>query len=162
LHPKLHDYYRSKSVLDMAEFLATGSAIVTIVAAALHSARLLHDDFKKIKSAHENIKPVVDDLDSVVGILSSLETAARDPTVPKETLDMIGSGDVKAATENCNKVCKGFRDKLGRWMKHSTDGRLDLRDRFRIFLGEKDVLEFRAQLLACKGTFTITLQMEAM
>ncbi|TGO56217.1 hypothetical protein BOTNAR_0228g00170 [Botryotinia narcissicola] len=37
---------------------------------------------------------------------------------------------------------------------------MDWRDRFRVgFLAEKEVLEFNRQLVACKGTFTIALQM---
>ncbi|KAF7957819.1 hypothetical protein EAE96_003389 [Botrytis aclada] len=37
---------------------------------------------------------------------------------------------------------------------------MDWRDRFRVgFLAEKELLEFNRQLAACKGTFTIALQM---
>ncbi|TGO14880.1 hypothetical protein BTUL_0047g00420 [Botrytis tulipae] len=37
---------------------------------------------------------------------------------------------------------------------------MDWRDRFRVgFLGEKELLEFNRQLVACKGTFKIALQM---
>ncbi|TGO56216.1 hypothetical protein BOTNAR_0228g00160 [Botryotinia narcissicola] len=61
----------------MADVLATGSAVVGIIVAAFHSARLLHDDISAVRNAEETIKPLVDDLNSVVGVLSSLDATAK-------------------------------------------------------------------------------------
>ncbi|KAI9651285.1 hypothetical protein NHQ30_001323 [Ciborinia camelliae] len=144
----------------MAEVLATGSAVVGIIVAAVHSARLLRDDFSAVKNAGESIQPVIDDLSSVIQVLSSLDVTAQSSSQAEEVPNEIDNDNVKTAAQNCNKICTAFRGKLVKWIKHTNNEKMDWRDRFRVgFLGEKEVLEFNRQLVACKGTFTIALQM---
>lgn len=144
----------------MAEVLATGSAVVGIIVAAFHSARLLRDDFSAVKNAGETIQPIVDDLNSVIEVLSSLDVTAQRSNQAQGVPSEIDNENVKIAAQNCNKICTAFRGKLVKWIKHPKNDKMDWRDRFRIgFLAEKEVLEFSRQLVACKGTFTIALQM---
>ncbi|KAF7927506.1 uncharacterized protein EAE98_005888 [Botrytis deweyae] len=144
----------------MADVLATGSAVVGIIVAAFHSARLLHDDFSAVKNAGETIKPIVDDLNSVVGVLSSLDSTAKRSDQAQGVPSEIDNDNFKAAAKNCNRICTAFREKLVKWIRHPSNNKMDWRDRFRVgFLAEKELLEFNRQLVACKGTFTIALQM---
>ncbi|KAF7955087.1 uncharacterized protein EAE97_000346 [Botrytis byssoidea] len=144
----------------MADVLATGSAVVGIIVAAFHSARLLHDDFSAVRDAGETIKPLVDDLNSVVGVLSSLDATAKRSDQVQGVPSEIDNDNFKAAAKNCNKICTAFREKLVKWIRHPSNNKMDWRDRFRVgFLAEKELLEFNRQLVACKGTLTIALQM---
>ncbi|ATZ48122.1 hypothetical protein BCIN_03g03690 [Botrytis cinerea B05.10] len=61
----------------MADVLALESAVVGIIVAAFHSASLLHDDLSEVKMRVEAIKPIVGDLGSVVGVLSSLDATVK-------------------------------------------------------------------------------------
>jgi len=142
----------------MTEVLATGSAIVSIAAVALHSARLLRDDVRTIQSAEETVGSIIEDLDSIIEILSSLDEAAGSQAIDRGALREIDNENVRNAAGNCNKICTEFQNKLGRWMKHSSKDKMDWREKLRV-LGEKEILEFRGQLVACKGTFTIALQL---
>lgn len=103
------------------EALTTGSAIVGVVTAALHSTRLLYDDFKSIRSADKNIEPVVEDLSSICEILASLDKTQINTTEGEEGLQNTNSENLKAAAGNCNKICERFRTKLAKWTKHSTN-----------------------------------------
>ncbi|KAM0309781.1 hypothetical protein ACHAO8_008698 [Botrytis cinerea] len=144
----------------MADVLATGSAVVGIVVAAFHSARLLRDDFSAVKNAGETIKPIIDDLNSVVDVLSSLDATVKRSNQAQGVASEIDNENFKAAAENCNRICTAFREKLVKWIRHPSNDKMDWRDRFRVgFLAEKELLEFNRQLVACKGTFTIALQM---
>lgn len=144
----------------MADVLATGSAVVGIVVAAFHSARLLRDDFSAVKNAGETIKPIIDDLNSVVDVLSSLDATVKRSNQAQGVASEIDNENFKAAAENCNRICTTFREKLVKWIRHPSNDKMDWRDRFRVgFLAEKELLEFNRQLVACKGTFTIALQM---
>lgn len=144
----------------MADVLATGSAVVGIVVAAFHSARLLRDDFSAVKNAGETIKPIIDDLNSVVDVLSSLDATVKRSNQAQGVTSEIDNENFKAAAENCNRICTAFREKLVKWIRHPSNDKMDWRDRFRVgFLAEKELLEFNRQLVACKGTFTIALQM---
>ncbi|TEY71638.1 hypothetical protein BOTCAL_0089g00170 [Botryotinia calthae] len=145
----------------MTDVLATGSAVVGIIVAAFHSARLLRDDFSAVKNAGETIRPIIDDLNSVVDVLSSLDaTVKKRSSQTQGVASEIDNGNFKAAAENCNKICTAFREKLVKWIRHPSNNKMDWRDRFRVgFLAEKELLEFNRQLVACKGTFTIALQM---
>ncbi|KAM0131578.1 hypothetical protein ACHAO1_007291 [Botrytis cinerea] len=101
----------------MADVLAPESAVVGIIVAAFHSTSLLHDDFSEVKMRVEAIKPIVGDLGSVVGVLSSLDATVKRSNQAQGVASEIDNENFKAAAENCNR------------------------------------------LVACKGTFTIALQM---
>ncbi|TGO46941.1 hypothetical protein BCON_0300g00010 [Botryotinia convoluta] len=134
----------------MADVLATGSAVVGIIVAAFHSARLLRDDLSA---------PIVDDLNSVIDVLSSLDATAKRGNQAQGVPSEIDNDNFKAAAENCNSICRAFREELVKWIRHPSNNKMDWRDRFRVgFLAEKELLEFNRQLVACKWTFTIALQ----
>ncbi|TGO37753.1 hypothetical protein BHYA_0090g00430 [Botrytis hyacinthi] len=143
----------------MTDVLAAGSAVVGIIVAAFHSARLLRDDFSAIKNAGETIKPIVDDLYSVIDVLSSLDATVKRSNQAQEVPSEIDNDSFKAAAKNCNRICTAFREKIVKWIRHPSNNKTDWRDRFRVgFLAEKELLEFNRQLVACKGTFTVALQ----
>lgn len=138
--------------------LATGSAVVGIISTALHTAKSLHDDFNAVKNARQNIQPIINDLDSLAHVLSSLNETTHNGSqtleVPAEMATNVG-----VAARDCHDICNAFRGKLNHWIRHPTsNGKMDLRDRFRIaWMGEKEVVLFNQQLVALKSTFTIVM-----
>ncbi|KAK8909470.1 hypothetical protein QC760_002174 [Botrytis cinerea] len=87
----------------MADVLALESAVVGIIVAAFHSASLLHDDLSEVKMRVEAIKPIVGDLGSVVGVLSSLDATVKRSNQAQGVASKIDNENFKAAAENCNR-----------------------------------------------------------
>ncbi|KAK6611023.1 hypothetical protein H4I96_02621 [Botrytis cinerea] len=109
----------------MADVFAPESAVVGIIVAAFHSASLLHDDFSEVKMRVEAIKPIVGDLGSVVGVLSSLDATVKRSNQAQGVASEIDNENFKAAAENCNRVCAKFREKLAKWIRHPSNNKMD-------------------------------------
>jgi hypothetical protein len=143
--------------------VSAASAIIGIIVPALHGARILYDDIEKVVHIDKILQPINNDLKALVEVLSSLERFCQDVNTPQEALEALKQNNVEPASKNCQTVCSAFQAKLDKWTKHSKDGKVAWRDKFVPgFFGESDILEFRTQLVACKGTFTIGLQMANM
>ncbi|KAF8850695.1 hypothetical protein BDZ45DRAFT_731398 [Acephala macrosclerotiorum] len=142
------------------EGVAAASAVIGIVVAALHGARVLYEDFEKVVHVDKTLLPIRNDLKALVDVLSSLSVFVNDENTPQVALLVLKQNSVELASDNCQKVCTAFQAKLDEWTKHSNDGKISWRDKIKPgFFGEAEIHEFRTQLLASKGTFMIGLQM---
>lgn len=132
--------------------LSITAAVVGITAPTVHCIRLLLDDLQKIVDAPEALKSLKTDLLSVDQALTSLQA------VSDAQWQSLGDAVVvqsKTATTSCKGSCDRFRAALGRWTRHSDDGKLSLQDRAMVgFLKQGYVKSMSEQLQHCKITLT--------
>ncbi len=93
--------------------------VVGVVAPAAHCVRLLLDDLRRIKDAPDEVKTLTGELDTINGILESLDK------LPKEQWESLGE-TIPTLTEKASKLCGDsctkFRDDLRRWTQHGCHG----------------------------------------
>ncbi|KAK4205894.1 hypothetical protein QBC37DRAFT_381652 [Rhypophila decipiens] len=132
--------------------LSITAAVVGIAAPAAHCIHLLLSDLQKIVDAPETLNSLKTDLISVDQTLASLQ-AVSDPQ-----WQLLGEAVVtqsKTATTSCKESCERFKTALGRWTRHSEDGKLSLRDRAMVgFIKQGYIKSMSEQLQHCKLTLT--------
>ncbi|KAK4159492.1 hypothetical protein QBC43DRAFT_129563 [Cladorrhinum sp. PSN259] len=132
--------------------LSITAAVIGIAAPAAHCIHLLLGDLQKIVDAPETLASLKRDLLSVDQAVTSLQ-AVSDPQW--ELLGETVISQSKAAITSCKESCDRFRVSLGRWTRHSEDGRLSLRDRAMVgFIKQGYVKSMSEQLQHCKLTIT--------
>jgi hypothetical protein len=143
----------------MADVIGTVSGVVGITLAALHAIRILINDIENIKDAPETIGNVKRELESVEGVLNTLEKTLRDENIlSKDFEELVGGANVESAMKNCEGACKRFQSTLKKWWKHSTDTDIHWWDRAKVgFFGEKRVAAFTTELNSCKATVSMAL-----
>jgi hypothetical protein len=136
----------------MSDPFTITAGVVGIVVPALHGARLLIDDLKKITDAPRVVTSLETDLTSVSSSLESLK-AINEPQ-----WQVLGSRIVdqsKAAVKTCTTACDAMRGDLQRWTRRSRDGKLSWRDKANIgFFKERRVKAMSEQLQSCKQTLS--------
>jgi hypothetical protein len=103
----------------MANPLGVAASVVSITVPALHGARLLLGDLKKVKDAPETVQCLKDDVRSVDMELTSLG-ALKD-----QDWESLGESVAEESKTTIRvKACDLFRADLQRWTRHSEDGKL--------------------------------------
>ncbi|KAK4139100.1 uncharacterized protein C8A04DRAFT_40987 [Dichotomopilus funicola] len=132
--------------------LSITAGVVGIATPAVHCIRLLLEDIQKIVDAPEALKSLRNDLLSVDQALVSLQAVSE---AQWQSLGDAVLAQSKTATTSCGESCDRFRATLGRWTRHSDDGKLSLRDRAMVgFLKQGHVKSMSEQLQHCKLTLT--------
>ncbi|KAK4446468.1 hypothetical protein QBC34DRAFT_411739 [Podospora aff. communis PSN243] len=132
--------------------LSITAAVVGIAAPAAHCIHLLLGDLQKIVDAPETLTSLKRDLLSVDQALASLQAVSE---LQWKLLGETVISQSKAATISCKESCDRFRTALGRWNRHSEDGKLSLRDRAMVgFIKQAYVKSMSEQLQHSKLTLT--------
>lgn len=132
--------------------LSITAGVVGIVAPTLHLVRVLADDIQKIVDAPDAVKALSEDLQSLELALASVQAV----TEPQwQSLGEAVASQSKAATASCKDACESFKTALGRWTRHSADGKLSWRDRAMVgFFRQGHIKSTSEQLQSCKMTLT--------
>ena len=130
--------------------MADASAVVGLIVPALHGARLLYDDLRKIIDAPKAVENLKEDLASVVSNLELLQAikeaqwAVLGPQVAFQLKDTTSAG---------LKKCEVLHTQFEGWTKHSRDGKMSWRDKLNVgFLKEDRIKDTREQLQSTKLT----------
>lgn len=125
---------------------------VGIAAPALHGVHLLLGDIQKIIDAPDAVKSLKDELLGVDQALRSLQ-AVSDPQW--ESFGETVVSQSKTATTSCKESCDKFRAALGRWTRHSNDGKLSWQDRAMVgVFKQSHIQSMSEQLQKCKTSLT--------
>jgi hypothetical protein len=126
------------------------AGIVGIVAPALHCVRRLVDDLQRIVNAPDAVQSLREDLLSVEKTLTSLR-AVSDLQWDSPGEAVISQS--KTAMTSCSQACDKFRAALGRWTRHSNDGKLSWKDRAKIGVFKQgQIVSISKQLQNCNIT----------
>ena len=138
------------SSFSMSDPVSAASAVVGLVVPALHGAKLLLDDLQKIIDAPKAVAALKGDIASVLSNLELLQAI----TEPQwAALGSQTANQVKATISACSKACDTLHSQLKEWIKHSRDGKLSWRDRFKVgFLKEERLKDTVEQLQSTKLT----------
>ncbi len=129
--------------------------VVGVVAPAAHCVRLLLDDLRRIKDAPDEVKTLTGELDTINGILESLDK------LPKEQWESLGE-TIPTLTEKASKLCGDsctkFKDDLRRWTQHGPLlGRVTIG-----FSKQRQIKSMSTLLQSCKGTLSLVLIVAAL
>ncbi|KAE8354419.1 hypothetical protein BDV28DRAFT_147150 [Aspergillus coremiiformis] len=131
-------------------FSITASAIGT-AAVAFQSISSLLTDIQAIKNAPGIISSLQNDIAAVQATLHTLILESNELTL--RILDPETQSALSLSTEACGNACEIFRAKIGKWTKHSVDGKMRLWDQAKIGVFAKgDVEILTKRLEACKNT----------
>lgn len=134
-------------------------AITSLVFPALHAVDLLLNDILWIHDAPSDLTDVQDELDDVRLALQMLEKSLKDRrNIDDEFQDLVCNGHIEKSVTACSGACKGFREQLQKWLRHSTDTEVHWWDRAKVgFLGAKKVDALITELNTCKVTIILAL-----
>ncbi len=133
--------------------LSITAASVGIAAPAIHCVHLLLDDIQNIIDAPPAIEALKVELGSVDHALTSLQAVTDKQW---ESLGEVVVAQAKSATTKCKDTCDGFRNKLGRWTRHSSDGNMSLRDRAIVGIFKQKRIELMStQFQSCKNNLIL-------
>lgn len=131
--------------------LSITAAAVGIAAPTVHCVHLLLEDLQNIVDAPAAIERLKAQLLSVDHALASLQA------VTAEQWTYLGDAVLQqseAAMSACKDACDKFRNKLGRWTRHSDNGELSLQDRVMLGVFKQKHIELMSTQLQ---QYSITL-----
>ncbi|KAL7946162.1 hypothetical protein V8C42DRAFT_322642 [Trichoderma barbatum] len=132
--------------------LSVAARVIGIVAPALHGVHLLRDDIQMIRDAPNAIRLMKDDLLTIDNSLTSLQTISDQQW--KSLGDSVVA-QLEPAIMLCTDSCDKFRTSLGRWTRHSDDGRLSWRDQTVVGVFKQgQIKSMSEQLQSCKINLT--------
>ncbi len=102
------------------------AGVVGITAPTLHCVRLLVNDIQNIVDAPSAVKSLNDDLLSIDTALTSLQHVSSQQWV---SLGEPVLRQAESAMTSCKDSCDKFKTDLGRWTRHSGDGKAAWQDR---------------------------------
>ena len=141
----------------MADPLSIGTGIVSVVGLALHGARQLIDDVRKIVDAPETVRSLQTDLDSAASALESFKAIDESEW---QSLGVNIAEQAKSVIETCTSACDTFRSDLGRWTRRSANGKYSWRQRANVgFFKERQIQAMTQHLQSCKMTCTSVVAM---
>ncbi|POR32819.1 Uncharacterized protein TPAR_07000 [Tolypocladium paradoxum] len=128
------------------------AGVVGIVAPTLHCVRRLMGDLQNIVDAPGAVKSLADDLLTIDKALTSLQTVSDSQWA---SLGDAVVNQSKSTMTLCTQSCDKFRAALGRWTRHSGDGKLSWQDRAVIGVFKQGQIQSMSkQLQNCNITLT--------
>lgn len=132
----------------MGEPFSAAASGIQIAAFGLHGVRLLLKDIENIRKAPQAVAKLKDGLREVELAVDRLKAVER------SKLEALGVLEHSLfAIKTCDKSCETFRNDLRQWTKHSEDGKLHWRDRFKVgFLKNERITSLSGEIQNCKTT----------
>ncbi|UPK95408.1 hypothetical protein LCI18_006343 [Fusarium solani-melongenae] len=128
------------------------AGVAGIAVPALQCVRHLRNDIQAIIDAPSDIASLGEDLLTIEQAITSLQK------VTDQQWQSLGESIVsqsKTGMTLCKKSCSKFQAAIGRWTRHSDDGKLSWRDRTAIgFFRQDQITSTSSQLQNCKATLT--------
>jgi hypothetical protein len=128
------------------------AGVAGIAAPALQCVRHLRNDIQAIIDAPSDIASLGEDLLTIEQAITSLQK------VSDQQWQSLGESVVsqsKTGMTLCKKSCSKFQAAIGRWTRHSDNGKLSWRDRTAIgFFRQDQITSTSSQLQNCKATLT--------
>lgn len=142
----------------MSEPLSIAASIIAVAGAAYSGCKADNDLISAFSNAPKALQSLRQDLDTLQGLLQSLETAlegTRDDALSESQKSCFR--DLKPALDGCKHACDDFAARLSGIASHSDAGRVNWMDRVRFHFSEKDVELLRSTLQKYKSTLDIAL-----
>ena len=136
------------------------AGVIGITQATIASISSLRDYIESIAEAKQVVKDVSSDLQTVQLSLAALGDVniSNEQTYNLAKADLQKTG-VAEAVNSCGKAAADFSKMLDRWTRHSSAGRLSLRDHLSIGVWNREKLgRFRTQVQSCRVTVQFAVQ----
>ncbi|OJD10871.1 hypothetical protein AJ78_08233 [Emergomyces pasteurianus Ep9510] len=144
----------------MADPLSITASVVTIATLAYASSKSLYQTISGICNAPQNLVHLKTDIEMLCEAIMSLQRGLEENGIDAALSDAQRSNlcEIKPILEACQKACDAFKGKMERFMSHSSDGHIALRDRLKMHVQEKEIVAFEAQLGSYKSTLIVALE----
>ena len=140
----------------MIEPVGFTASVVGITTAAIGSVKFLYTTIGDIKDVPTALGNIRSDLQAVEPVLQKLIT-----DLEREDSQVLPTGAIKSAVENCNSACSTFKKRLDHWMRHATKYKAfwaEWTDRVRVGIFEQGTINvFKGRLNDCKSTLNMAL-----
>lgn len=133
----------------MAEIIGISSGLLTLVAFALQSSRLLCRTVKDFRSSQRTIRELVEQLEALEIVLESLNDAVTNTSVDLSSL--------KLPVLRCGKACEELKTIMDQCVAHSGKPKVSFRDWAKLKYMGDDILAFKNTVAGYKSTITIAL-----
>jgi hypothetical protein len=135
-------------------------ATIGITTFAITSINQLHEIINDVAEVKEVIHDVSTSLTAILISLDSLrELHVPDSSISAAVRADLEKAGVAAAVNKCGDLCDDFAKRLEKWTKHSSGGKLSLRDRLTVGLCNKEKIRtLRISVQSCQSTVQFALQ----
>jgi hypothetical protein len=134
----------------MADPVSLASGILALVIFAHKSCLTLHTTIQSFKTHPKRVRDLVDELETLIGVLESLTDTVRSNTdVNLSILDL--------PLQRCGNACNEFLQELQKCCSRSGGDKKSFRDWAKLKYMGDDMNDFKDSLAAYKSTITIAL-----
>jgi hypothetical protein len=152
---KVDTCIRYQDLLVKMDPFSVAAGVVGITAPTLHYVRLLMEDIQKMVDAPSAVKSLNEDLLTIDAALTSLQAVSDQQWVSLGETVMRQS---QSAMTLCKDSCGKFRSDLGRWTRHSSDGKLSWQDRATVGVFKQGQMRSMSeQLQNCRTVLTLVV-----
>ncbi|OJJ33443.1 hypothetical protein ASPWEDRAFT_30519 [Aspergillus wentii DTO 134E9] len=134
----------------MAEAIGLASSILGLAVFAYDTSKSLYEAISSYKSQRKTIRDLQTDISSLVTILESIQTQARDSQDDKRLKPL------QQPLECCLETCQEMRKALDMCTKHSGEGQNSIQDWLKMRYHEKSFEDMKQRLASYKSTLSIT------
>lgn len=148
----------------MAEPLSIVASVISVAELAYASSKLLYQTISGIHDAPEILVHLKTDVEVLYDTIHSLQLRLEVRNFDTDLSEAQKSNlrEMKPALDACRIACDTFQAKIQRLSRHSADGHVSLRDRFKIQFQQKEIMAFQARLSSYKSTFAIALEFSSL
>lgn len=140
--------------------LSITAATIGISHAAVSSIVGLRNSINSFEDAHEVVGDIRTQLENIQKPLDSLKTlTVTDNDTLAATTEILTKCGVAKAVNDCGVACEAFDKKLQKWTRHSSGGKLSLRDKVALGIwNQEKVNTFKARVETCQSSvhFAVT------
>src|ERR1700744_2300227 len=133
----------------MADPLSLASGVLALTTFGIQSTKTLYDVVDSLRNNGRNIRDLKQELESLEGVLQSLQDVQSDEQVDLSAL--------KLPLLRCGQACRDFANIIKECTARSSGGRASFRDWILLTYRGKDIAGFRNIIAAYKSTITIAL-----
>ena len=135
--------------VNMADPVSVASGVLALAVFALQSSKALYQVIQSFQSNQRVIRELSEELETLQGVLKSLERVAANNTTDLQEL--------KLPLERCDKACREFEVVITKCTPHSHGARTSFRDWAKLQYMGDDISGFKNTLAGYKSTISIAL-----
>lgn len=148
----------------MADGLSIAASVITVAGLAYSSSKMLYQTISDIHDAPEtfvHLKTDVETLSQTIHFLHQ-ELEKKETDVALSEAQKSNLREIKPTLKACRSACDAFKGKIDKFMRHSKDGHISLRDKLKLQFHDKEIGAFQARLGSYKSTLTIAINFSSL
>lgn len=149
----------------MADPLSITASVIAVANLAYSSSKVLFETISGIRDAPESLHHLKTDIGILYNTIYHLHQWLAKGERTDATLSQAQKSnlrEIEPSLAACRTACDAFKAKIDQLLRHSTDGRISLRDKIKTHFQENEISSFQARLESYKLTFAIAVEFSSL